>query len=98
MNRKPKIRRSDKRFPGNGVLHSQHMLQIYVLMELKGTLGGLVKQIDNLDQNVGKLSTDVAKHGKWIFCANVILLLALGIIGFIASVAWDIAKSHLGVQ
>lgn len=36
-------------------------------------------------------------HGKWIFAANVVLAIALAILGFLAKVLWDIAKARLGL-
>lgn len=76
---------------------SDHNFTLQTIMEVQKTLGGLVKQIDGLDKNVNKLSDDVSKHGKWIFAANAVVLIALGILGFLAKILWDIAKVKLGV-
>ena len=70
---------------------------LQAIMDIKGTLGGLVKQIDSLEVSVEKMATDVSKHGKWIFAANAVLLISLGILGFLAKVLWDIAKVKLGI-
>jgi hypothetical protein len=70
---------------------------LQAVMDMQKTLGGVAKQIDSLDARVSKMSDEVSKHGKWIFAANVVLLIALGLIGFFAKVLWDIAKVKFGL-
>jgi hypothetical protein len=66
------------------------------IMTMQHTLGGIEKQVEGLDRKVDKLSADVEKHGRWLFTANVILIIALAVISFVAKMVWDVVKVKLG--
>lgn len=65
-------------------------------MNMQHTLGGIEKQLENLDKKMDKISADVEKHGRWVYAANAIGVIVLAVISFLASKIWDllIATRH----
>lgn len=75
-----------------------HSFSLQAIMEMQKTLGGLSGKIDSLDATIKELGKDVSRHGKWIYAATIIAALLFACVGFIAKVAWDVAKVKLGLQ
>lgn len=73
-----------------------HSFTLQAVMEMQKTLGILSGKIDSVDSTVKEIGRDVSRHGKWIFAATAVALLLFTIVGFMAKVAWDIAKVKLG--
>lgn len=67
------------------------------IMTMQHTLGGLEKSMERVETKLDKLGDDVTKHGHWIYAANAVIVLGLAILGFMAKLVWDIAKTRIGI-
>lgn len=60
------------------------------IMTMQSQLGGIVKQLEHIEKKMDDVSSDVKKHGRWIYAANALLAVVLAIIGFLAPRVWDL--------
>lgn len=65
------------------------------VLSIKSDLGGVCKQLDGLDAKIEKLGDEVSRHGKWIFAANIVLVILIGVVGFAAKAFWDVILVRL---
>lgn len=68
------------------------------MMTMQATLGGLVKHVDSMDKKLDRVADEVAKHGRWIYAASVVVVLGVSVLGFLVKALWDIATATLGVS
>jgi hypothetical protein len=88
---------SPAKFAATAPLTLDQSFTLPTIATMQHTLGGIEKQVESLDRKVDKMSNDVEKHGRWLFAANAILPIAIGIMGFIAKMVWDIVKAKLAI-
>jgi len=60
------------------------------IMTMQSQLGGIVKQLEHIEKKMDDVSSDVKKHGQWIFAANALLVVILSVIAFLAPRVWDL--------
>jgi hypothetical protein len=68
---------------------------LQTIMTMQATLGGLVKQIEGMEKKLDGVADDGKKHGHWIYAANVLAILGLGVIGFMAKMIWDVVQLRM---
>ena len=81
--------------PPLGLDHSSFTLQ--TIMTMQSTLGGLSKQVDTLSAQVEDLGKDVRAHGKWIYAANALAILAFGAMCWTGKEVWDLLKDRISI-
>lgn len=74
-----------------------HDFTLQAVMEMQKTLGGVCAQLDRIDSEIQRTADDVSKHGRWIFAANVVIVIAVGVFGWVLNMIWEIVKARFGI-
>ena len=74
-----------------------HDFTLQAVMEMQKTLGAIGNKVDTVDKRVDDMSTELAKHGKWIFAANVVLAISVFGFGWVLTIIWDVIKGKFGI-